>query len=167
MRNKVVQIEDLPNVSQNLKNNGRKIVVTNGCFDILHAGHVQYLRESRSLGDVLVVAINGDQSPYFQTKPGRPLVSETARAEVLTALEMIDYVVVFQEWSPNEVFKALEADVYTKGGDYSIDSLNPDEVSLLESLGTDIKILPVKSKEEYSTTSLINKIISVYGDSSK
>jgi rfaE bifunctional protein nucleotidyltransferase chain/domain len=97
---------------------GRKVVFTNGCFDILHLGHVRYLREAGRLGDVLVVGVNSDRSAG-RLKPGRPVVPEAQRAEVLSALEMVDYVTVFEEDTPYELIRLLAPDVLVKGGDWA------------------------------------------------
>jgi rfaE bifunctional protein nucleotidyltransferase chain/domain len=97
---------------------GRKVVFTNGCFDILHLGHVRYLREAGRLGDVLVVGVNSDRSAG-RLKPGRPVVPEAQRAEVLSALEMVDYVTVFGEDTPYELIRLLAPDVLVKGGDWA------------------------------------------------
>ncbi|MEJ2253069.1 MAG: adenylyltransferase/cytidyltransferase family protein [Nitrospirota bacterium] len=97
---------------------GRKVVFTNGCFDILHLGHVRYLREAGRLGDVLVVGVNSDHSAG-RLKPGRPVVPEAQRAEVVSALEMVDYVTVFEEDTPYELIRLLAPDVLVKGGDWA------------------------------------------------
>ncbi|MEJ2183128.1 MAG: adenylyltransferase/cytidyltransferase family protein [Nitrospirota bacterium] len=97
---------------------GRKVVFTNGCFDILHLGHVRYLREAGRLGDVLVVGVNSDRSAG-RLKPGRPVVPEAQRAEVVSALEMVDYVTVFGEDTPYELIRLLAPDVLVKGGDWA------------------------------------------------
>ena|SRR5882672_4068827 len=99
---------------------GRKIVFTNGCFDLLHAGHVRSLRDARALGDRLVVGLNSDASVRRLAKgPGRPIVDEAGRAEVLAALEMVDYVSIFEEDTPLELIQAVEPDVLAKGGDWA------------------------------------------------
>jgi rfaE bifunctional protein nucleotidyltransferase chain/domain len=133
-----------------LREDGRKIVFTNGCFDILHAGHVKYLRQARRLGDVLIVGVNSDRS-VSAIKPGRPLNSEKNRAEVLAALAAVDYVVVFHEKTPYSLIKAVKPDVLVKGGDWKKEDI----------IGSDI------AKETYSlpyvrgisTTRIIEKII--------
>ena len=99
------------------KKGGRNVVFTNGCFDIVHAGHIRYLKEARALGDVLVVALNSDRS-VDRIKPGRPVVPEGQRAEVVAALEMVDYVTLFDEDTPYEIIRRLRPDVLVKGGDW-------------------------------------------------
>ena len=131
---------------------GRKVVFTNGCFDIVHAGHVRYLREAKKLGDVLVIGLNSDAS-VSRIKPGRPVVPEAQRAEVLTALDMIDFVTLFNEDTPYELIKHLRPDVLVKGGDWK-----PEDI-----VGSDI--VPVTSSLPYfegmSTTEIIEKIRSL------
>ncbi len=136
-----------------LKGEGRKVVFTNGCFDILHAGHVSYLRDARSLGDVLVVGVNSDES-VSRLKPGRPIVSCAERVEVLSALEMVDYVVVFEEDTPYELIKAIEPDVLVKGGDWKIEDI----------VGSDLvrETYSLPYREGLSTTEIINRIIRRY-----
>ncbi len=128
---------------------GRKVVFTNGCFDIVHAGHVRYLREAKKLGDVLVIGLNSDAS-VSRIKPGRPIVPEAQRAEVLTALDMIDFVTLFNEDTPYELIKHLRPDVLVKGGDWK-----PEDI-----VGSDI--VPVTRSLPYfegmSTTEIIEKI---------
>lgn len=128
---------------------GRKVVFTNGCFDIIHAGHVRYLREARKLGDVLVVGLNSDNS-VSKIKPGRPIVPEAQRAEVLAALDMIDFVALFNEDTPYELVKHIKPDVLVKGGDWK-----PEDI-----VGSDLvpetRSLPYI--EGISTTGIIDKI---------
>ncbi len=100
-----------------LRELGKKIVFTNGCFDILHVGHVRYLREARELGDVLVIGLNSDSS-VSKLKPGRPVNPEAQRAEVLASLESVDYVTIFSEETPYELIRAIMPDVLVKGGDW-------------------------------------------------
>lgn len=128
---------------------GRKVVFTNGCFDIVHAGHVRYLREAKKLGDVLVIGLNSDAS-VLRIKPGRPVVPEAQRAEVLTALDMVDFITLFDEDTPYELLKNLRPDVLVKGGDWK-----PEDI-----VGSDI--VPVTKSLPYfegmSTTEIIEKI---------
>jgi rfaE bifunctional protein nucleotidyltransferase chain/domain len=109
--------ESLKKICRKLKRDGRKIVFTNGCFDLIHKGHVRYLKKARTLGDVLVVGLNSDSS-VSSLKPGRPVNSEADRAEVLSALCMVDYVTIFREKTPYRLIKAIEPDVLVKGGDW-------------------------------------------------
>jgi rfaE bifunctional protein nucleotidyltransferase chain/domain len=127
---------------------GRRVVFTNGCFDIVHAGHVRYLREARGLGDVLVVALNTDRS-VGAIKPGRPLVPQAQRAEVVAALEMVDYVTFFDEETPYELIKLLAPDVLVKGGDWKKEDIVGSD------LVSETRSLPFF--EGISTTGIIDK----------
>ena len=118
-------------------------MLTNGCFDILHAGHVRYLAEARALGDALLVALNSDRSVAAIKGPGRPVNHEDDRAEVLLALECVDAVMIFSEPTATDVIEAIRPHVYAKGGDYTLDSLNPEERAALEACGAEIRILPL------------------------
>ena len=113
----VLNRHELKDVREKLKAAGKRLVFTNGCFDILHVGHVRYLRNARELGDVLLVALNTDRS-VSRIKPGRPVISEGQRAEMVASLEMVDYVALFDEDTPYELIKLLRPDVLVKGGDW-------------------------------------------------
>jgi len=136
---------------EELGKQGRKLVLTNGAFDVLHVGHVRYLREAAALGDALVVAINGDDSVRELKGEGRPINVVSDRAEILCALEFVDRVVVFEERRASGVIEAIQPHIYTKGGDYTPDSLIDEEKELLDRLGIEIRILslvPGKSTSE-------------------
>ncbi len=134
---------------------GKKVVFTNGCFDILHRGHVTYLDESRSLGDVQVVAINADNSPFFQTKgPERPYVSEMDRAFMLAGLRSVDYVTFFSEETPIDVVNTLMPDVITKASDYTIDTI----VGAKEVMDNGGSAHAIPLVDGFSTTKLVEKI---------
>ena len=147
---KILERRGINKISRRLRAEGRKIVFTNGCFDILHAGHVRYLRQARRLGDALIVGLNSDRS-VSAIKPGRPINSEKNRAEVLAGLSVVDYVVVFSEKTPYNLIKALKPDILVKGGDWKKEDI----------IGSDI------AKETYSlpflkgisTTKILEKII--------
>jgi glycerol-3-phosphate cytidylyltransferase len=130
------------------------VVFTNGCFDIIHPGHVSYLRSARSLGDALVVGLNSDTSIVRLKGPSRPIVPEGDRADVLAALEFVDAVVVFKEDTPVRLMRELKPDVYVKGGDYRIEDL--PEAKVAAEIGAEVKIMPFEPG--YSTSSLIEKI---------
>ncbi|HEX2141657.1 MAG TPA: D-glycero-beta-D-manno-heptose 1-phosphate adenylyltransferase, partial [Candidatus Limnocylindria bacterium] len=136
------------------KRRGRRIVFTNGCFDILHSGHVAYLEQARALGDVLVVAVNGDESVRRLKGPGRPVNALPDRLEVLSALASVDYVVSFDEDSPQALIEALRPDVVAKGGDYSEETL--PEAELVRGMGGEVRILPFVA--DRSTTRIIERI---------
>jgi rfaE bifunctional protein nucleotidyltransferase chain/domain len=114
---KIQDRKNLKKICESLRASGRKIVFTNGCFDILHKGHIRYLRHARKLGDVLVVGVNSDDS-VKRIKPGRPVNSAKDRAEVLAALSVVDHVIIFSESTPYRLIKTLHPDVLVKGGDW-------------------------------------------------
>ncbi len=132
------------------------MVFTNGCFDILHVGHVCYLEEARRQGDYLVVAVNSDSSVRKLKGPGRPINNQFHRARLLAALASVDYVIIFNTKRINPIFLRLRPEVYVKGGDYTENSLDPSEHRLIRSLGSTIRILPVY--KGFSTTGLLQKI---------
>lgn len=135
---------------------GRRLVFTNGCFDLLHVGHVRYLQEARALGDALVVAVNGDRSVKALKGPTRPLNGESDRAEVLAALSCVDYVVVYprtEETRMTGLIAIARPHIYAKGGDYTPETLDPDERSALDAAGSEIRILSLVPGR--STTNLI------------
>ena len=136
---------------------GGRVVFTNGCFDLLHPGHVSYLRAARSLGDALVVGLNSDASVRRLKGPSRPVVPEGDRAAVLEALESVDAVVVFGEDTPIRLMRELEPTVYVKGGDYRIEDLPEAEVA--REFGAEVRIIPFEPG--YSTSALIEKIKSM------
>ncbi len=135
---------------------GQRVVWTNGCFDILHAGHVTYLDEASRLGDILVVGVNGDASVRAVKGEGRPVNPEADRALVLAALASVDYVLIFPETDTVPILERLRPDVYAKGGDYTIETINQDERRCVEGLGGEIVLLSgVVGK---STTGVIRKL---------
>lgn len=149
---KILPPDKLKKVLAAHREKGRRIVFTNGCFDIIHAGHVRYLREARALGDLLVVGLNSDAS-VVRLKPGRPVNNESQRAEVLAALEMVDYVALFTEDTPYELIKSLRPDVLVKGGDWKKeDIVGADMVPEVHSL---------PFTEGMSTTDIISRIRSL------
>ena len=135
---------------------GRQIVFTNGCFDLLHVGHVRYLQSARALGEALLVAVNGDASVRALKGPSRPINSETDRAEVLAALECVDFVTIFHSDRVTSLVRAIRPPIYVKGGDYSMESLNAEELSALREIGAAIHILPLVPGK--STTATIGKM---------
>ncbi|MEA3493694.1 MAG: D-glycero-beta-D-manno-heptose 1-phosphate adenylyltransferase [Candidatus Margulisiibacteriota bacterium] len=146
--------KEISAISKNLKNQGAKIVFTNGCFDILHLGHVRYLREAKKLGDILIIGLNSDDSVKGLKGDSRPYVSELERAEVLASLEFVDYVTIFSESRPDNLIKLIKPDVHVKGGDYKASQL--PERKLVQSLkGKVVIIPPIKGR---STTNIIEKI---------
>ncbi len=135
---------------------GRRLVFTNGCFDLLHVGHVRYLQAARALGDALLVAVNGDASVRALKGPARPINGETDRAEVLAALECVDFVTIFHTERVTELVREIRPQIYAKGGDYTVESLNAEEVAALREAGSDIRILPLVPGK--STTATLEKM---------
>ncbi len=135
---------------------GKKIVATNGCFDLLHVGHVRYLQAARATGDVLAVGLNGDQSVHQLKGPGRPITTETDRAEVLAALDCVDLVAIFPENRATRFIAAVHPAVYVKGGDYTSETLDEEERALLNEIGADIRLVPFETG--YSTSALVDRI---------
>jgi len=148
-------VSELSAISAQFAASGRKFVFTNGCFDLLHTGHVRYLQQARALGDAMLVAVNGDSSVRAIKGPSRPVNAEQDRAEVLAALACVDFVTVFQPERVTELVRAIRPQVYAKGGDYTVDSLNPEERGALEEVGAEIRILPLVPGK--STTAIIEK----------
>lgn len=149
-----VKREDLQALLAKLRQEGKTIVTTNGCFDILHVGHVRYLEETKKFGDVLIVALNSDASVRRLKGEGRPINNENDRAEVLNALKSVDYVVLFDEDSPMQLLAEIKPDVHTKGADYTAETL-PEAKVILENGG---RLEFIKFVEGKSTTSTIAKI---------
>ena len=155
-REKIVPWDRLPEWRASFRATGKKLVVTNGCFDILHLGHVTYLESAHQLGDALLVGVNGDAAARQLKGEGRPVNSETDRAAVLAALASVDGVCVFAELTAVKFLAAAQPDVYVKGGDYTLDTLNQDERRTVEQAGGKIMIIPLVAGK--STTALLEKI---------
>ena len=136
---------------------GRRVVFTNGVFDILHPGHIRYLQQARTLGDLLIVGLNSDASVRRNKGPERPINDESERAEILEALECVDAVVVFDEDTPAEIIKAVQPDVLVKGADWAEDAIVGRDT--VESLGGRVVRVPIESG--YSTTEIIRRIRSL------
>jgi len=156
VNSKILTLDQLGTESGRLREEGKRVVVSNGCFDILHVGHVRYLAAARKLGDVLVVGLNGDDSVRQLKGGGRPVHRERDRAEVLTALESVDYVTIFPEKRATNFLRAAQPAVYAKGGDYTADTLDPEERAVLDDFGTRIEIIPFE--KGYSTSELLTRI---------
>ncbi len=153
---KVRTVSQLKAIVAKLRQQGRTIVWTNGCFDLLHAGHITYLLRAAQHGDVLIVGLNSDESVRSNKGPDRPVNHENNRALVLSALECVDYITIFSDPTPMALLALLKPDVYAKGGDYTIDTIVQDERKLVESYGGRIAIIP--GVEGQSTTAIIGKI---------
>ncbi|HPN40828.1 MAG TPA: D-glycero-beta-D-manno-heptose 1-phosphate adenylyltransferase [Candidatus Cloacimonadota bacterium] len=153
-RDKIYSLNELEDVLVLYRNTGGRIVFTNGCFDIMHAGHAQYLEEARAMGDVLIVAMNSDASVRRLKGPKRPVIGQQDRALMLAALESVDYVVIFEEDTPYEVIKILEPDILVKGGDWTADQIVGADIVLAR--GGEVKSLPFRPG--LSTSSIIERI---------
>jgi rfaE bifunctional protein nucleotidyltransferase chain/domain len=153
---KVIAPESLRAWREAVRRQGRRLVVTNGCFDILHLGHVTYLEAARNQGDALLIGVNADASVRDLKGAGRPVNSETDRAAVLAALESVDGVCIFPERAATEFLKRVQPDVYVKGGDYTLETLNQEERRAVEAMGGRIIILPIVPGR--STTAVLERI---------
>jgi rfaE bifunctional protein nucleotidyltransferase chain/domain len=147
---------ELAQIREQMQAEGRRLVLTNGCFDLLHVGHTRYLQEARKLGEALVVALNSDASVRALKGPTRPITPEQDRAEVLAALECVDFVVVFPAIRVTEIIAAVRPHIYSKGGDYTVETLDKGERAALEAAGAEIRILPLVAGK--STTGIIKKL---------
>ncbi len=156
MKRKILDLTQLAEQSRRLRSQGKRLVATNGCFDILHVGHVRYLVAARRLGDELAVGLNGDDSVRALKDAGRPVNNERDRAEVLAALESVNYVTIFPHERATEFLEAAQPAIYVKGGDYTVATLNPEERGALEKCGASIEIIPFETG--YSTTALLEKL---------
>jgi len=155
MPSKVVTRDQLVPLLQAARAQGKRIVFTNGCFDLMHVGHTRYLQAAKDLGNVLVVAVNSDASVKSLNKaPDRPIVSESQRAEVVAALGCVDYVIVFNEPDPQSLIVALQPDILVKGGDWAMDRIVGREI--VEARGGVVRTIPLVPG--VSTTSLIQRI---------
>jgi rfaE bifunctional protein nucleotidyltransferase chain/domain len=156
MKKKILSAEQARALGKEMRDNGRKLVFTNGCFDLLHVGHVRYLQAARAFGDALVVAINGDESVRALKGEGRPLNRAEDRAELIAALECVDHVVIFPEVRATQLLEIVRPAIYVKGGDYTAGSLHAEERAVLERIGAEIRILPFEAG--HSTSGLLEKI---------
>ncbi len=155
MPGKVISQEKAEEIVAELKRRGRRVVFTNGCFDLLHPGHTHYLTEARKLGDCLVVAINSDRSVRALKGPERPIFPEAERAEILTALEMVDYVTIFDDLTPRNVIARMLPQVLVKGADWGADEIVGREE--VEAAGGKVVSIPVV--EGFSTSALIQRAL--------
>ena len=156
MSPKIVQLEELSNRCEKLRSAGKKIVATNGCFDLLHVGHVRYLQAARALGDLLVVGLNGDRSVHELKGAGRPITTQSDRAEILAALACVDLVTIFPEIRATKFLAAVHPAVYVKGGDYTSETLDEEERTILKEIEAAIRLIPFETG--YSTSGLIEQI---------
>jgi D-glycero-beta-D-manno-heptose 1-phosphate adenylyltransferase len=160
---KIVDSDSLKDRLNDLRGSGSRIVFTNGCFDILHAGHVRYLSEARSYGDILVVGLNSDKSVKLIKGEKRPIIPELQRAEVLAGLWCVDYVTLFHESDPLKLIEKLRPDILVKGADWAEDQI----------VGADIvnatggKVIRIRMVSGVSTSEIIRKILNIYGNQEK
>lgn len=150
----VIDRKNINNLIENLKKEGKTTVFTNGCFDILHIGHVRYLKESARHGDILIVGLNSDLSVKRLKGDSRPINNEQDRAELLSELCFVDYVVIFEEDTPENLLNEIKPNIYTKGADYTLDTL-PEAKTVLKNGG---KVEFINLVEGKSTTNVIKKI---------
>jgi D-beta-D-heptose 7-phosphate kinase/D-beta-D-heptose 1-phosphate adenosyltransferase len=149
LKDKVTDRARLKDIIARLKNKGKKVVFTNGCFDLIHVGHIRYLTRAKELGDILVIGLNSDKS-VSRIKPGRPIISEKQRAEVLASLSMVDFIILFSEDTPYELIKELKPDILVKGADWKKEDI----------VGNDIvpEVQTIPFIEGVSTSEIIKKI---------
>lgn len=150
----VIKIDELIEIVSKLKEQNKTIVTTNGCFDILHAGHVRYLKTAKELGDVLILCLNSDSSVKRIKGESRPLNTENDRAEVVAGLESVDYVIIFNEDTPTELLTKIKPHIHVKGGDYDENTL--PESAVIKANGGVVRFIPLV--EGRSTTNIIKKI---------
>lgn len=160
-QSKIIRRSELARVVSEAKAHGRAVVFTNGCFDILHIGHVRYLQQARAMGDVLVVGVNSDDSVRTLKGPARPVVPEFERLEVLAGLECVDWVTLFAEDTPIELIEAIKPSIHVKGGDYRVQDL--PEAEVVERNGGRVVIVPYGSTrtEGYSTSGLLERMAGI------
>jgi D-beta-D-heptose 7-phosphate kinase/D-beta-D-heptose 1-phosphate adenosyltransferase len=159
-REKVVGWDSLAEQLAEARAAGRRIVFTNGCFDVLHVGHARYMEAARALGDVLVVGLNSDRSVRGLKGEKRPIVPEEDRAEMLASLAAVDYVALFDEATPEALIRHVRPDIHVKGGDYRPEDM--PETPLVRSLGGEVRIMPLV--EGRSTTDLVRTILERYAE---
>jgi rfaE bifunctional protein nucleotidyltransferase chain/domain len=156
MRTKIIDMNELAQRARELRAARKKLVATNGCFDLLHVGHVRYLQAARGLGDVLAVGLNGDRSVRELKGTGRPINNEGDRAEALAALECVDFIAIFPEMRATKFILAARPAIYAKGGDYTSETLNAEERTALQEVGAEIRIIPLE--KGYSTSLLLEQL---------
>lgn len=151
---------EISQISEELRKSDKEIVFTNGCFDILHAGHIQYLKEAKNIGDILIIGLNSDKSTKLIKGKNRPINTELDRATVLAALEFVDYIVIFDEDTPFNLINLIKPDILVKGGDWKENEIIGSDI-VKESGG---KIISLSYKRGFSTTKILNKILALKED---
>ncbi len=156
---KIVSRAELPRIVQDLKSQGKRVVFTNGCFDLIHGGHIHLLRTSRLQGDCLIAALNSDDSIRRIKDKGRPILDEGQRGRVVSSFEMVDYVVFFDEDTPEDLIREVKPDVLVKGGDYPMEGV----VGRQQVWDNGGEVAVVKPQESHSTTQVIQEILARFG----
>jgi D-beta-D-heptose 7-phosphate kinase/D-beta-D-heptose 1-phosphate adenosyltransferase len=160
MINSITSLEEIIKIRAKLKQKGKKVVFTNGCFDIIHAGHVDYLVKAKECGDILIVGLNSDSSVKAIKGEKRPVVNQIERAFILSQLKAVDYVVLFNDDTPLELIEKIIPDILVKGADWSIDNIVGKDVVINN--GGEVKT--IKFVTSQSTTNIIKKVISIYNE---
>ncbi|MBI1932717.1 MAG: D-glycero-beta-D-manno-heptose 1-phosphate adenylyltransferase [Ignavibacteriales bacterium] len=160
MINGLTNIEEFLPIRKNLKLQNKKVVFTNGCFDIVHSGHVDYLNKAKDLGDILVIGLNSDRSVREIKGEKRPIVNQEERAFVLKNLKCVDYVILFDEPTPKEIIDQIIPDILIKGGDWAIENIVGREV--VEANGGEVKTIQFVTFQ--STTNIIKKVLETYNE---
>ncbi len=157
-KEKIKTIDEISKIIENLRKEKKVVVFTNGCFDMLHGGHIKYLYDARKLGDVLVIGLNSDSSIRRIKGEKRPIINQEERAYILSSLEMIDFIVIFDEDTPYELIKCIKPDILVKGGDWDVSKIVGKDI--VESYGG--KVLSIPYVDGKSTTNIIKRILDVY-----
>lgn len=163
MPSKIASLETVADTARMVRNSGKKLVFTNGCYDILHPGHLDLLYKARALGDALVVAINSDHSVQRLKGPSRPIFNQNERAEILAGLEMVDWVTIFEEDTPLQAILKIHPDILVKGADWIDDGIVGSE----EVEGWGGRVIAVPLVEGKSTTGIIERVLARYGNTRK
>jgi rfaE bifunctional protein nucleotidyltransferase chain/domain len=154
IRSRIRERSELINIVETARKRGHRIVFANGCFDVLHVGHVRYLEAAKALGDLLIVGVNSDEQTHRLKGPGRPLLPEDQRAEIISSLEVVDFVTVFDEPTVTELLLALKPDIHAKGTDYTEDSV--PERDVVRSFGGQVAI--VGDPKDHSSSEMVEKL---------
>lgn len=160
MKNALIKLDELIEIRKELKQKNKKVVFTNGCFDILHAGHVDYLTKAKECGDILIIGLNSDKSVREIKGEKRPIVSQEERAFILNNLKCVDYVVLFDDPTPKELIDKIIPDVLIKGGDWAIENIVGRDV--VEANGGEVKNIQFVTSQ--STTNIIKKVLDTYNE---
>jgi len=154
----LIALEEFVPVIARLKQDGKRIVFTNGCFDIIHVGHIRYLKSAKELGDILVIGLNSDESVRKIKGDNRPIVSQGERAEILSSIRSVDYVVIFNEPDPYNTIAAIKPDILIKGGDWAIDNIVGRDI--VESYGGEVRTIPFV--EGFSSSRIIGDVLNKF-----